>query len=231
MYGDTINKFSIDGFLTGNSDLNVPTEKAVKSYVDYIDAFDYDKDSINEIQSLSMSNDTLFLNNGGFVKLPHRHYIGELYGGGIVVAVWKDSIGVEHGLIASLSDLSTNAVWSNITALIGTSAQSPIDGQVNSNSIIAQAGHTLSAALLCDNYANGGFSDWYLPACWELDHCLKAAFVINSILGPSNGFQPDIYWSSTEISAGLAWTRLFLGLASGSTGKSTGHFVRAVRSF
>jgi len=38
------------------------------------------------------------------------HYIGELYGGGIVVSVWKVS-GVEHGLIASLTDLSSGIAW------------------------------------------------------------------------------------------------------------------------
>jgi hypothetical protein len=37
---------------------------------------------------------------GGFL-----HYIGELYGGGIVVSVWKEA-GYEHGLIASLTDVA-----------------------------------------------------------------------------------------------------------------------------
>ena len=32
-------------------------------------ALDFDKDSTNEIQALSMSNDTIFLSNGGFVKI------------------------------------------------------------------------------------------------------------------------------------------------------------------
>jgi hypothetical protein len=31
---------------------------------------DYDTDSLNEIQSISISNDTIYLQNGGFVKLP-----------------------------------------------------------------------------------------------------------------------------------------------------------------
>ncbi|MEI6580474.1 MAG: hypothetical protein WCN92_13560, partial [Eubacteriales bacterium] len=41
------------------------------------------------------------VNNGGFT-----HYIGELYGGGIIVYLWKQA-GVEKGLIASLTDLSS----------------------------------------------------------------------------------------------------------------------------
>ena len=32
--GNAVNEFSVDGTLSGNSDLAVPTEKAVKSYVD-----------------------------------------------------------------------------------------------------------------------------------------------------------------------------------------------------
>ena len=39
------------------------------------------------------------------------HYVGELFGGGIVVAVWKES-GVEKGLIASLTDVSASAQYS-----------------------------------------------------------------------------------------------------------------------
>jgi hypothetical protein len=42
---------------------------------------------------------------GGFT-----HYVGELFGGGIVVSVWKTN-GVEHGLIASLTNLSTGIQW------------------------------------------------------------------------------------------------------------------------
>jgi hypothetical protein len=45
-------------------------------------------------------------NSGGFT-----HYVGELFGGGIVVSVWKDTQGVEHGLIASLTDLSSAIPW------------------------------------------------------------------------------------------------------------------------
>jgi len=76
------------------------------------------------------------VNNGGFT-----HYIGELYGGGIVVSVWKVA-GVEHGLIASLTDLSSGTAWSNVTSTaIGTTAQSPFDGQTNTTAIIAQTGH------------------------------------------------------------------------------------------
>ena len=124
----------------------------------------------------------------------YTHYIGELFGGGIVVSVWKTS-GVEHGLIASLTDLGT-AYWSNVQTEIGITAKSKTDGLLNTLAIINQAGHTNSAAKLCADYSSGGYNDWYLPAAWELKDCFNSFF--NRVLGDSNGIQTAFYWSSTE---------------------------------
>ena len=226
-----------------------------------------DSSVTNEIQVLSIRNDTIFLTNGGFVKLPvidgsetkvtpgtnvtitgagttaspyeinstsFTHYIGELYGGGIVAAVWKVA-GIEHGLIASLVDLSTGTVWSNIqTTMIGTTAQSPLDGQANTNAIITQTGHTTSAAKLCDVYTSGSFSDWYLPSNWELTQCYNSVMILNTILGAANGFQFTFYWSSTEdLSNGsYTWTQAFYNGGTYSATKNTNTYrVRAVRKF
>jgi len=63
----------------------------------------------NEIQALSISNDTIFLSNGGFVKLPavvdttQKHFVGEFWGGGIVYYTYNDG---QNGLIVSPHDLS-----------------------------------------------------------------------------------------------------------------------------
>lgn len=162
------------------------------------------------------------------------HYIGELYGGGIIVSVWKEA-GYEHGLIASLTDIDTTSIWSNIsTTLIGASAQSPTDGQANTNAIIAQPGHISSAALVCDSYSAGGFNDWYLPAVWELNQCYNAALIVNTILGIQNGFQfaSACYWSSTESNSSRAWVQYFTSGIIGSSEVKTSTFrVRAVRRF
>jgi hypothetical protein len=158
------------------------------------------------------------------------HYIGELYGGGIVVAVWKES-GVEHGLIASLTDVSVSAEWSSITDTeIGATAQSPIDGQANTTAIIAQ-GDVSGAAYLCDNYSSGGFTDWYLPAAWELNQCYNAAFVVNTILGATNGFQFADYWCSNEYNGNSAWYQNFNEGDADSYNKDDYYRVRAVRKF
>lgn len=160
------------------------------------------------------------------------HYVGELFGGGIVVSVWKTN-GVEHGLIASLTDLGMSA-WSNVTDTdIGINAQSSNDGQANTNAIIAQSGHVTSAAKLCNDYVAGGYSDWYLPAHWELNQCYSVAYVVNEILGNTNGFKFEEYSCSTEYSGGGGtflgenFSRSTLGYPS----KSAISIVRAVRKF
>jgi hypothetical protein len=159
------------------------------------------------------------------------HYVGELFGGGIVVAVWKLN-GVEKGLIASLADVSAGSAWSNVTSsLIGSAAQNPFDGMANCTAIIAQPGHTSSGAKLCRDYTGGGFSDWYLPASWELNECYVAAGVINSVLGSENGFQPGTYLSSNEYNASYAYSKIFNSGTTVGQPKSDVYRVRAVRKF
>ncbi len=159
-----------------------------------------------------------------------NRYVGELYGGGIVVAVWKTN-GVEHGLIASLTDLSAGTAWSNITTAIGTGAGSATNGQQNTLAIINQAGHTASAALLCANYNAGGYS-WYLPAVWELNLCYNAAPIVNAVIGDTDGFQFAYYWSSTESYDGYAGFQYFDYGSTGYADKDITYVrVRAVRRF
>jgi len=161
--------------------------------------------------------------SGGFT-----HYIGELFGGGIVISVWKEN-GVEKGLIASLVDLTTSANYSNIqTTIIGTTAQSPFDGQTNTTAVVNQ-GATVGASYLCNNYSSGGFNDWYLPAIWELNQCYNAAFIVNTVLGATNGFKLSYYWSSTESSGSNAWCHNFSGGTSVFDSKLFAYSVRALR--
>jgi hypothetical protein len=162
-----------------------------------------------------------------------KHYTGELYGGGIVVGVWKEN-GQEHGLIASLSDLSWGEAWSSVAdSDIGPAAQSPVNGQANTLAIISQPGHEYSAAQVCADYQAGGYSDWYLPAAWELNLCYQAAFIVNSILGAANGFQFNVYWSSTEdpYVPLSGYFLIFYSGKGGAAGKDALSGVRAVRKF
>lgn len=160
------------------------------------------------------------------------HYIGELYGGGIIVAVWNIS-GFEEGLIASLTDLAAASVYSDVTTGIGITAQSAIDGQANTTAILTQSA-TAPAALLCANFSSGVYDDWYLPANLELTLCYNAAFVVNNVLGSANGFLLEgTYWSSTEAAGGGANAYgLFFNLGYFNyLSKANVYRIRAVRRF
>jgi hypothetical protein len=164
----------------------------------------------------------------------NEHFVGELFGGGIVVSVW-DTDGVQHGLIASLTNLSSGIPWttsSNYSRAIGTSARSFDDGFANTNAIVAQAGAgTTYAAGLCKAYNAGGYTDWYLPAINELQQCYNSRQTINTVLGSTNGFQSAFYWSSTEDDYYIAKTFVFdLGYADYDD-KRRSYYVRAVRAF
>jgi hypothetical protein len=166
-----------------------------------------------------------------------KHYIGELFGGGIIVQVWKDSLGVEHGLIASLTDLAVALEWTvpaQQLNLIGITAQSYSNGLTNTDAIIAQTGApatTAYAAGIAKLYLGGGFNDWYLPAAWELNACYQSAGIVNNILGPTNGFANTIYWSSTEGGNDSAWFQYFNFGYQLFSFKSSFFNVRAVRTF
>ena len=162
------------------------------------------------------------------------HYVGELFGGGIIVAVWKIA-GVEHGLIVSLTDLSLSGIpWSNPSAAGPPYAIDVMDGQTNTNAIIAKAFHTNSAAQLCNDYSSGGFTDWYLPSTWELKQCFNAAFVVNTLVGPANSLHfYQAYWSSTETGY-PSYLAAFVEKGYDNTttdSKDASNAVRAVRKF
>jgi hypothetical protein len=168
---------------------------------------------------------------GGFT-----HYIGEQFGGGVIFHLWKDALGVEHGLIVDKTDLSTAQVWSNIDQIgIGTPAQSSWDGLSNSNAIVGQSGHTSSAAAMCLVSTNGGQSDWYLPSIDELTLLSHNRFNVNKTLLTIGGATvlpaTALYWSSSELNSATAWFFIF-GLGIGDNfDKFNLLQVRAVRAF
>jgi hypothetical protein len=171
------------------------------------------------------------------------HYVGELFGGGIVYYVYDNGA---HGLIASLDDLDggSGAAWSgNTSTLIGATAQSFYDGASNTTAMVAQDATANKAGTLCDSYSNGGFSDWYLPANWELNLLYNSAYVVSNILandanGTTQPLHPEdvaptygTYWSSTEGISNYAWNYNFGTSYSTTYNKSDTYRVRAVRAF
>lgn len=161
---------------------------------------DNNSDGILDNSEINASQ-TKYICNGvnGNAAGTFTHFIGELFGGGIIVSLWFSG-GVEHGLIASLTNIRTfsnSGAWSNVN-LTSSGAINFTDGQSNTNLIINQSGHTSSHAKICSDYVSGGFDDWYLPSISELAECFKSFFVVNSVLGDINGFSMDFYSSSTE---------------------------------
>lgn len=170
-----------------------------------------------------------------------EHYIGESFGGGVIFHLWKDAEGVEHGLIVNKSYIDMNKKWSNVTgSIIGASAQSTWDGLSNSLAIVAQSGHTESAAKTCLDYTGGGFTDWYLPAFDEVILLFKNRFHVNQTIESTGGMKINIFGSSlycsTEINT-TGWIIIFSGAgnfenASKSTyGVGNNILVYPVRKF
>lgn len=157
------------------------------------------------------------------------HYIGELYGGGIIVSLWGEN-GSEHGLIASLTDLGTAISQSSIP--LNNGAFSISDGMSNTMDFIANDPVNIHPARLCRDYNGGGFNDWYLPSMDELRLIYIAKSIVNSILPMSGKLKPISfdgleslhYWSST-----ILWSQNFYDYTRRSPSDNTN--IRAVRKF
>jgi hypothetical protein len=169
------------------------------------------------------------------------HYVGEIWGGGVVYHVYRGADGNEHGLIVSINDQSTSSTWSNVvSSYVGTTAQDVFEGLANSNAIAAQAGHTSSAAKICLDLVSGGQSDWYLPSIEELRCLSSIGMFVNKTLASISGADLLVkgvsYWSSTEYvyatPAALSYGLFdYPSHGSGYSYKSYTNYVRAIRSF
>ena len=160
--------------------------------------------------------------------------IGDLIGGGVVVAVFNDS-GVNKALVASLTNLSAGLPYT-ITAfqstLIGATAQSFSNGLTNTNAIIAQTllpASTSYAAGIARLFAGGGFSDWYLPSLWELNMCYNSAALTSRIAGVTSFISNGFYASSTEGGSSFQLAQDFFNGSRANYGKNNNFNVRAVR--
>ena len=168
--------------------------------------------------------------------LQHSHYIGEAFGGGVIFHLFFDDTGTEHGLIVATEDQSNAQSYSNVsTTAIGASASSSWNGEANSNAIVAQAGHTNSAAKVCLDLVLNGYNDWYLPSLDELRLLWRSRYLVNRQLSNMSGAFPlptqGEYWSSTEYGG---FSGLFVNYFTGVTNsnlKSTAYRVRAIRAF
>ena len=113
------------------------------------------------------------------------------------------------------------ASWcSSTSTLLGASGTSIGTGQ--SNTTTADATCTSGAIQIASDYANNGFSDWFLPSKDELNEMY---------VNRRGGFSSDYYWSSSESDASTAWTQNCYNGKQTSNFKNYPSYVRPVRAF
>jgi hypothetical protein len=106
--------------------------------------------------------------------------------------------------VAALTE--TTSTWSNTGAKFYNwdNCASPVEtGLTNSNAIIAQSGHTNSAAKYCLDFNSGGYYDWYLGSNTETGWMIRDIYnntslqtIISNAGGDSIG--TGYYWSSSQ---------------------------------
>jgi chondroitin AC lyase len=167
-----------------------------------------------------------------------RRYIGEKFGGGVVV--WLDETGT-HGLIAADADQHMAISWRNgqvsVPQLYGDHGDRYVNavgdgmyaGADNTLLIIAQqTSDNLSgnfAAKVCAACTDSGYGDWYLPSKEELSILFQSKGLLEGIEG-------DMYWSSSEYNIGFVWGQNFKGYGGWyPLTKGSRYAVRCVRRF
>jgi hypothetical protein len=178
------------------------------------------------------------------------HWIGEKYEGGTIAHLWKDNLGVEHGLILCENNVvmqtggtpqpqgpffpSPNQLWPSFPT---GAPLSETDGAANTSAIVTQFGSTnpYYAAYACDQLVYGGKSDWYLPSLYEMIAIRQNAFAINlaiQALGSGNLINAEyFYWTSTIYNSSSAMLVGGFYYLSSWGAINSQNYVRAIRKF
>jgi len=168
------------------------------------------------------------------------HYVGELFGGGVVF--WVNKAGT-HGLICSMVNLGSPKEWSDETGVLpNLLAKSDRDGQSNT-AIIVSRSDVQGAARTCRDYVNvnygtGVYSDWYLPSREEMNCLWNNIYSVNTALEKDGNNATTVllkvdYWTSTEFESDekRVWIYSFVYGYVYYNLKTWLGYVRAVRAF
>ncbi len=161
---------------------------------------------------------------------PSSTAIGFSYGGGVIAYILQSGdpgyvAGQIHGLIAAAADQGTCSWYNGSFIVTGATSTAIGAGSANTTTIINSQGNTGTyAAKLCRDYTGGSYYDWYLPSKNELNILYQNRVAIG-------GFGVTQYWSSTELSDGIASMFYFGYTTAGSSAKDNSFHVRAIRAF
>ena len=116
-------------------------------------------------------------------------------------------------------------------------AKADFGGKTNTEAIIAAYGqHSVDMGnrdicKVLSTYAEGGFTDWYVPAAGQLYEMYTNKTDINAALANIGGtaFASGYYWSSSEYDADSAWIMGFYDGYVNSGYKDNSYTVRFVR--
>lgn len=120
--------------------------------------------------------------------------IGANHAGGLVY--YNNGSGGGRVAATANQDAGSGSPWiagGSTATTYNPGAISEVDGLANSLAIVAQAGHTSSAAELCLDYSVGSYGDWYLPSKYELVEMMYN--LTHYALSPD--FAGSYFWSST----------------------------------
>ena len=169
-----------------------------------------------------------------------KHYVGELFGGGVVFSVDESK---QHGLICSMSDIR-DPVSSRLDL---KQDPIPIKNDPDTKALMSKdyaVKNRDRAVVLCDSYSNsnygtGIFSNWHLPTIDELKTLYNVKNEINKALEKFGNSVTDPlikdYWSSSKMHSEIMDSYYQFNFEDGTIiispnlkGKT---YVRAVRTF
>ena len=169
-----------------------------------------------------------------------KHYVGELFGGGVVFSVDESK---QHGLICSMSDIR-DPVSSRLDL---KQDPIPIKNDPDTKALMSKdyaVKNRDRAVDLCDSYSNsnygtGIFSNWHLPTIDELKTLYNVKNEITKALEKFGNSATDplikVYWSSSKMHSEIMDSYYQFNFEDGAIiispnlkGKT---YVRAVRTF